>query len=381
MIEDPFALVALIAGITALAFWLDRRFTWGATIGASLLVIIFGAALSNAGVVPRASPVYDAIFGPVTSLAIVWLLFAVDLRDLRAAGGPMLLAFAIAVAGTCAGVLAASLLFADALGDQVWRLAGAMTGTYAGGSLNFVAMARELDLSSEVFSAATAADNVLTAVWMGMTLMLPSWLGRYYPGRDVPPAEAAAHDEHDAPAHPFFAPVPLRILDVTLLIALGAALITAADAVTRLVPAVPSILWLTTLALAVGHVPAVARLSGSMQLGTLALHLFFAVIGIGSVFAEIFRVGPEIFLFTLTVVVAHGIVVYGGCWLARLDVGTTSVASQAAVGGPSTALALAVARDWPRLALPGLVAGLLGYAAGNYVGFGVAQLVRALVGG
>ena len=46
----------------------------------------------------------------------------------------------------------------------------------------------------------------------------------------------------------------------------------------------------------------------------------------------------------------------------------------------SSALALAIARDWPRLALPGVAVGLLGYAVGTYAGLGVAWLVRALTG-
>jgi uncharacterized membrane protein len=71
-------------------------------------------------------------------------------------------------------------------------------------------------------------------------------------------------------------------------------------------------------------------------------------------------------------------VVYGGGRLARLDVGTLSVASQAAVGGPSSALAVAVSREWGPLVLPGIVVGLLGYAVGNYLGVGMALLVNAL---
>ena len=47
---------------------------------------------------------------------------------------------------------------------------------------------------------------------------------------------------------------------------------------------------------------------------------------------------------------------------------TTSVASQAAVGGPSPTLALATSRGWHELALPGVVVGLLGYGIGNYAG-------------
>lgn len=181
MIDQTFALVAAIAAVTALAFWLDRRYAWARKVGATLLVIAFGAVLSNLGIVPAASPVYDAITGPITSLAIVWLLFAVDLRDLRAAGPRMLGAFAIAASATVMGALAATLTFGDAFGDDAWRLAGVMTGTYSGGSLNFVAVGRELGLPDTLFTAATAADNVLTALWMGATLMLPLWLGRFYP--------------------------------------------------------------------------------------------------------------------------------------------------------------------------------------------------------
>ncbi|HEX7049303.1 MAG TPA: DUF819 family protein [Longimicrobiales bacterium] len=460
MIDQPLALAAAIAGITALAFWLDRRFAWARKAGATLLVIAFGAILSNLGLVAPASPVYGAITGPVTSLAIVWLLLAVDLRDLRAAGPRMLGAFTIASVATVIGAIIATRTFADAFPSEAWKLAGVLTGTYIGGSLNFVAVGRELGLPDTLFTAATAADNVVTALWMAATLMLPVWLDRFYPagglagqrpmarpggsvgeprdsgtgqpalvpagaaldvaapdgataarevarGGEIDAAavsrgteddEAAARrpsgDDRDAPGshgadgedaaaaeHPFFGAASLRLLDVALLLALGFALLVAADAVAARIPAIPAVLWLTTFALAVAQLPAVRRLSGAMQLGTLALHFFFAVIGIGSRVAEIARVGPEIFYFTAMVVAVHGVLIYGGARMARLDVATASVASQAAVGGPSSALALAAAREWPALVLPGTVAGLLGYAVGNYLGFGVAYLMRAWVGG
>ncbi|MFW6079016.1 MAG: DUF819 domain-containing protein [Gemmatimonadota bacterium] len=436
-IQDPLALAATVAGATALAFWLDRRFRWAEKIGATLLVIIFGALLSNLGLVPPASPVYDAITGPITSLAIVWLLFAVDLRDLKEAGPRMLGAFGIAVGATAVGAIVATFLFGAAFGGEAWKLAGVMTGTYGGGSLNFVAVGRELDLPAALFTAATAADNVVTAIWIGATLVLPVWLARYYPtpvptaapvgGRtprvpaggaeettpgDPPvigagraggagergPARAfdgAALDSSAAPAepagpspsddpdadHPIYGTAALRVIDVSLLLGLGLLLLLLSDAIGELTPAIPSVLWLTTLALAVAQLSFVRRLAGAMQLGTLALHLFFVVIGIGSRIAEIASVGIEIFYLTATVVLIHGALLYGVARVVRLDLGTTSVASQAAVGGPSTALALAVARDWRALVLPGTIAGLLGYAVGNYAGFGVAYLMRAVLGG
>ncbi len=87
------------------------------------------------------------------------------------------------------------------------------------------------------------------------------------------------------------------------------------------------------------------------------------------------------FWFTAIVVGVHGLLTFGLARLLRLDAETTAVASQAAVGGPSTAMALATSRGWSELALPGLLVGLLGYAVGNYAGLSVAFSVRALFGG
>jgi uncharacterized membrane protein len=388
MITDPLGIATVIAVVTAIGLWLDRTFAWAARVSSALLVLALGAVLSNLGLVPATSPVYDGVFGPVTSLAICWLLFGVHFSDLKGAGPRMLGAFGLAVVGTSAGALVGGLVYAGAFGGDVWRLAGVLTGTYSGGSLNFVAVGREVELPTSLFSAAAAADALVTGVWMGATLLLPLWLGKRYrpiPGVPVAPSGSEASDNSaasDSPAPPAspLAGAELRITDLAILIALGFAILNASAALHGLVPAVPAILWLTTLSLGIAQLSPIRSLHGALPLGYLALHLFFVVIGIGSRVDEIMRVGPEVLYITAIVVLVHGIIVYGGAWLARLDVGTTSVASQAAVGGPSSALALAIARDWPRLALPGVAVGLLGYAVGTYAGLAVAWLVRALVG-
>jgi len=372
MIENPLALAPILFGLVALAFALERRFTWAETVGASLLVIAFGAALSNLELVPLESPVYSAIFGPVTSLAIAWLLLAVDLSALKTAGPRMLGAFALATGATAVGAVTAAVLLGGVLGPVTWKLAGVMTGTYSGGSLNFVAVGRALELPESLFAAATAADNVMTAVWMGVTLTAPLWLARFFPQPPPAPSEHASEETAS-----LLAPVPLRLPDLALLGTLGLTLLWASEAVAVYTPSIPSVIWLTTFALAVGQIPAVQRLDGALHLGTLALNLFFVVIGIGSRVAEILAVGLEIFWFTLVVVTVHGALVFALGRLARLDALTLSIASQAAVGGPSTALAVGVARGREDLALPGVMVGLLGYALGTYLGLAVAEAVRA----
>jgi uncharacterized membrane protein len=379
LISSPLPLTAVIALAAALAFWLDRHVPALSKVGASLLVLVFGALLSNLGLVPATSPVYDAIAGPVTSLAIAWLLLSVNLGDLKLAGPRMLGAFGLALVGTTLGALVGALAFASSIGQNAWRLAGVFTGTYTGGSVNFVSVGRAVQLPDSLWAGATAADALTTGLWMAATLLLPIWMARFYPPvpeelTELPEERAGGTHAH----HPFFAPASVSALDLSVLLAAGLALLAAAELTARVVPQVPSILWLTTYALLLGHTRTFHRPEGALQLGTMVLQLFFVVIGIWSQVAQIAAVGVVVFLYTLVVVGIHGAVVYGGGRLFKLDPATLSVASQAAVGGPSSALAVAVAREWPGLVLPGIIVGLVGYAVGNYLGFGVAYLVRGL---
>ncbi len=376
MISSTLALTTLIAFTTALAFWLDRHVRVFSRIGASLLAMIFGAILSNAGIVPAASPVYDAISGPVTSLAVAWLLLSVDLRTLKLAGPRTLAAFALACAGTIVGAFLGAVAFSHQLGDNTWRMAGVFTGTYTGGSLNFVAVGKAVGLPDEVWAGTTAADALTGGLWMAANLTVPLWLARFFP--PVPASALEVREGDSKQAHPFFDAASVSATDLSVLLATGLGLLVAADLTARLMPQVPSILWLTTYALILGHTKPFSHAEGTLQFGTLLLHLFFVIIGIWSRVSQIVSVGIVVFYYTATVIGTHGVIVYGVGRLLKLDLGTLSVASQAAVGGPSTALAVAVGRGWPGLVLPGIILGLLGYAVGNYLGFGVANVVRGL---
>ncbi len=365
IVRDPLAVLAVLVGLVVACHALERRFPWARRIGASLLVIASGALLSNLGLVPQRSAAYEAVAGPVTSLAIVWLLLAVDLRDLARAGGRMLSAFAIATTGTLAGAFVAALLFRSTFAQETWKLAGVLTATYSGGSLNFVAVGREVGLTGALFAATAASDNVLTTLWMGWCLAAPLLFA----------AGAKAAADEKTP-HPLQADLPMRVHDLAVLVLLGLAVVQAGRWLAARFPAVPEVLWLTTLALALAQLPAMRRQRGALPLGVLALDLFLGVIGVHSRFGEIAEVGPRVFYMTATVVAVHGVWSLGWGRLARLELPAILVASQAAIGGPSTALALAVARGWRDLLLPGVLVGLLGYALGNYAGLAVAALVR-----
>jgi len=147
---------------------------------------------------------------------------------------------------------------------------------------------------------------------------------------------------------------------------------------------VPSIIILTVIALALAQVPAITRLPGSRSLGLFAVYLFLCVIGaycdVGAL-AEIGGLGLTLLVFTFVLVIVHGSITFGAAWLLRMDVDIAAVASQANVGGGTSALALARSLGRSDLVLPAVLIGSLGTALGTFLGFWVAgALLPGLLG-
>ena len=113
--------------------------------------------------------------------------------------------------------------------------------------------------------------------------------------------------------------------------------------------------------------------------GYYQLLLFLSTNGAQSVVANIVTVGPAVVYFAIGTVVLHGVTIFGLGRLFRIDWPTLVVASQANVGGPPSAMALATARGYMESLLPGVAVGLLGYALGNYWGFLIGSLVRGML--
>jgi uncharacterized membrane protein len=375
MIQNPTAVMFTLAVVVLGSLLIEERFQFGRALGSALLAIVLAALLTNVGVLPAASSAYDAIGGIGVNVAITLILLGVDVRSVGRAGPRMLVAFLLGGVGTAVGAIIGALFLRDAIGPETWKLAGQFTGTYTGGGVNMVAVGQALETSDELFAAAVAADNVTTTLWMMATLAIPTVLGRWWP-------RAAAHEADPRRALPTMSHdfnnsrrvVTLR--DTAALAVLVTGVLWLSASLVAAVPRVPRVLWLTTLALTAAQTPIARSLAGGPLLGNLVLHLFLAGLGAQSVIVGILRVGPAVFYFTVVVVAAHALLLFGVGRALRIDLATLAVASQANVGGPASAMALASAKGYTDRLVPGVAVGLLGYAVGNYLGFAVSALLR-----
>ncbi|ADB37747.1 DUF819 domain-containing protein [Spirosoma linguale] len=353
-------------------------------IGTALLIIILTAIEANLYLIPTTEiPLYEGIFNYIAPFSLFLLLLSVNLKDLRRAGLPMVTMFLIGSLGTIIGVFTSVWLFAapNTVGNLYYALAGMFTGTYIGGSVNFHAVALHYGVSKagNLFVASTAADNILTALWMAATLALPRFFQSRFP-RHIPTSPTVVSETIAGGADPFADAETMSPYDLALLLTLGFGSIFLSKQLVTLIPTVPFVLILTTIALALAQFRVVNRLRGSRLLGLFGIYIFLAVIGAYCDIATLLhngRLAIILFGMILTLVFIHACIVFGVGAFFKQDWDVLSIASQANIGGATSALALAKSLNRPELQLPAVLVGSLGNAIGSYLGILVAEILRA----
>ncbi|WP_297693076.1 DUF819 family protein [uncultured Eudoraea sp.] len=348
----------------------------GKKLGAALLVILFTAVIANLNLIPSASnsiPLYDGIFTYLAPISIFYLLLGVNLNSIKKAGAPMIILFLIGSLATTLGILAAWTLISpeQILGEDGKIIAGMLTGTYTGGSVNFNAVALEYDFQERgiLYAGTIAVDNVITTIWIIATLSIPAILRTFWKDKKVKMSKQEMEGEDKE---------KLTFNSLIWLIFLGIAAYYVSELISSVFPKIPSILTLSTIGILLAQIKFVQGLKGSHFLGLYLVYIFLAVIGayceISSVI-ELKEVGLTLLSFASLAVFLHGILVILLGSLVYRDWEMISIVSQANIGGGTTAIALAETFDRKELILPAILVGTLGNALGTYLGFLVVYLL------
>ena len=371
----PHMSLVLVLGLTGLGWWLAQVNSLARKFGSTMVILILGLLLANVTSWTPEPSATSWVNGPLTSFAIAELLLAVELRSVLPDARRLLLPFIAAVAGTLVAVLLVGLLLSGWLGQSWISLAGLFGATFTGGSLNFVSVARSLEIPPSLLLIATAADHVAFTAWFVVSLLIGRG-GRQHRATDTPLLKSSA----STPTNAFVMP---SLREVLFGLLWGGAVLLISDRMggfLRLLGVdVPSILVLTTVALIAAQLPRSDSRSACYGLGLVLIQPFFAVIGLSSSLGDLFGDGLPVLLYAGLVVLVQAIVVLQARRWFRWPLAECLVASQAAVGGPSTALALAGSLERPNLVLPSVAIGLLGYLLGTYVGLAVSALLNGLI--
>jgi uncharacterized membrane protein len=370
--EQDFAIWAILISLAAFGFWIER-YPWGRKYSGVMLLITAAIILANLRIIPTKAPAYDVVWEYLVPIAIPLLLFQADLKKIVRESGPTLIAFIIGSAAVVAGVIVAASLFD--LGPKEAQLAGIFTGTYIGGSLNFAAVAEATAMQdSSMLAAAVAADNVITNLHFLLIIFIPgiAWMAKRYPTHHMDNAEAYDAGS-DAPVHRI---ADLDIAGLLASLALAFAIAAVGNWLADFIGYPQfAILLITAIAVTIAtSLPKqMQKLSGYSEAGNIMMFIFLASIGASADIWELIDIAPVLFVFAAVIIVIHLVVMFGLGMLLKLDLAELAMASAVCIGGPSSAPALASAKGWRDLLIPGVLAGSFGYAIGSFIGVTVAS--------
>ncbi len=389
---NPLFILGVLCLNVVICEWLSKKPGFS-HIGTALLVIVLTATESNFGLIPTTEvPVYDGIFSYLAPFALFLLLLSVNLKDLKQAGLPTLTMYLTGSVAVVIGVLVSVWLFAapTTVGPLHYALAGMFTGTYTGGSVNFHAVALHYGVSKagNLFIAATAADNIMTTLWMMASLTLPRLLQGWFPRKKAVIAPQPVFSQAGEPfsqtgesksSTVFSDADTLTPNDLAKLLTLGFAALWVSKQVAALVPGLPFVLVLTTIALVLAQFRVINNLPGTRLLGLFGVYVFLAVIGAYCDVAALLNDGQlavVLFGMILCIVLIHALILFGIGAALKQDWDVLAVASQANIGGATSALALARSLGRTDLQLPAVLVGTLGNAIGTYLGILMAEWLR-----
>lgn len=394
--DDTWTLLALLCGAVAFSIYLEQKYDWASKISGAIIALLIALAASNLSIIPNACSLYDDIVcGYAVPLGIPLLLLQCNMKRIWRETGRMMVIFLIGALGTVVGAFVAYWLLSPFI-PELAGVAAMMTGSYIGGGVNFAALAAEFDVG-EIKAATTVADNLLMALYFFALIFIAGmrFFRAHYTHPHIDAVEAAGGEEGKTQAAAYWSRKDISLRDIAMNFAYAAVVVCAAKliaaAVGGLIPdsgVVGHILhtffgseyvWITTvsMAFATWGEKQVAKLSGSQEIGTYLIYLFLFVIGVPASIGKIITETPLLLVFTAVMVAVNMLFCFVGGKLLHFDLEDIILASNANIGGPTTAAGMAISQGWSALVGPVMLVGTFGYVIGTYLGILVGGILGA----
>lgn len=407
--DDHWSLWMILVGISAAAIVLEQRYKWAAKLTGMMIALLGALVLANLRIIPGDAPAYDIVWGYIVPIAIPLLLFKANIRTIWRDSGRMGILFIFPIIGTCLGAFIATAIFSGVI-PEIYKVAAMMTGGYIGGGVNFTAMVAVFQPSADIRSATIVSDNFVMAMFFFIYMWIPNipWFRKRFitmfpiTGEADADGQKAEMENHVAS---YWDRKEISLKDIALSLAI--AIIIAGGSlkigqllnglfpvpaegekasvlidVVRTIVSNQFFVMTTVTVVAVAAFPKFFdNLNGAQELGTFLIYLFFAVLATPASLAEIIMKAPWLFVFCTIMGIVNLILTMIGGKLCKFSLEEQMCAANAALGGPTTAAAMAISKGWIKLVIPSLLCGLLGYVLGNYFGLAMGTMLGRMFGG
>ncbi len=396
--SNNWALLSIMFFSGFIAIYLEQKYKWAAKISGAVITLLIAVILTNLNVIPTSAPVFDdVVWGYAVPLAIPLLLLNANIFRIWRETGRFLFIFLIGAAGTLVGALSATILLSGVI-EGLPGVAAMMTGLYIGGGVNFTAVADAFHVDSALISSVTVADNLNMALYFMILIGIASsvWFRKHFSHPHIDCVEEEGRDESgETLAARYWGRTEISLKDIAAALAYSAIVVTfsklLAGFFTGVIPESNSFLkmlntffgsqyvWITNFSLLFASFfdRQAQSIHGAKELGTWLIYLFYFVIGVPASIVMIIKNAPLLLVFCLILVLFNMLFCFVFGRLLKFNLEEIILASNANIGGPTTAAGMAIAQGWNALVAPCMLVGTFGYVIGTWLGIIVGSILGA----
>ena len=371
--ENTLILWSIILVIATFAIFLENRYTIVAKISGAIMALIIALLLSNFNIIPLESKVYDDVWGYVVPIAIPLLLFQCDIKKIWKESGRLAIIFLLSSVGTMLGAVVGFYLLREYI-PTLNNIAGTMTASYIGGGVNFVAVQTALNLDKQLASALIVSDNLLMVLYFFVLIIIPTipFFNKHFK-REYKNEIKNIDDKKELKR-------PITLEDVAFNFTISVLIVAISFGLSDLILSKDRgylinflankyiLLTSITVILATVFSNFFKKLIGSQEIGTFLIYIFFAVIGIPASIKSIVVNSPLLLVFCAIMVIINMFITFVFAKLFNFTLEEAILVSNANIGGPTTATAMAISKGWTKYIAPVMLVGTLGYVVGTYAG-------------
>jgi len=402
--EQTWPLIALMCGWVALSIYLEQKYEWASKVSGAIIALVGALLMVNLKIIPVNNPVYDDfVWGFAVPLAIPMLLIQCNLKKIWKDTGRMMGIFIIGAVGTAVGAFAAFFILRGADLNDFIPVVSTMTGSYIGGGVNAVALQTMYMPGSPTIGSMSVADNLLMAMYFFVLLAIPGrnyFISKYaHPHIDEVNAGVSKDElkKEETRAAAFWGRKEISLKDIALNFAISAIIVTLSNIVSGIISSIipadggvilymlnnflgSEYIWITTFSIffATFFSKQASEVAGSQEIGTYLIYLFFFVIGAPASIGALITEAPLLLVLCGIILIVNMLFCFVFGKLFRFTLEEIILASNANIGGPTTAAAMAISQGWTKLIGPSMLTGTFGYAIGTYMGtivFGILSVI------
>lgn len=382
--------IVLVAGfclIPAGVLWLCKKYIILGKIGPVLLLYALGIIIGNIGLMPEQLPaVQELLSNAMVPLAIPLMLFGCTFNMKGARS--QILALVTGMISVAVAVVTGYLIFGQDMPEGA-KIGGMLTGVYTGGTINLAALKTMLGVKDETYILINSYDILISFMYLSFLLavgiklfrkFLPNTLGTFTE-KDEATIKSEMEKENRKPFRSLFTRKGAAY--VAILLGLTILIVGISAGVALLLPdsmfMTIFILMLTTLGIGCSFIKKIHNMKYSYDIGMYFIYIFCIVVASMADLSELnLLAGLDLLGYLLIAVFGSLLLQVIFAKIFRIDADMMVIASVTYINSPPFVPMMAAAMKNKDVLIPGLTIGVIGYAAGNYLGFLMSQLLGLL---